>query len=393
MSSTINNLRITFWGTQGSLQHFPGPDEVDDYTNQIAVDMIYRVLNDLQARNTEGPINLEELIGGPINDETIRQCFERIGRARPAVYGGETTCTEIETSDGYLIVIDGGSGIRHFARQRIMDWQDRTDRTLYILGTHDHLDHRIGLPFSDVCFARPAFQLNVFGNYRFLAALDDRFAVFSKQVTEATHRDDPLDYRMMAAEFHGTQIRDLQNPDPKEREVPNCGTHDLNEPIVLGKTVITPFPVYHAETPCLAYRFEHEDSVFLFCTDHELRHGDDPQNPRQKQSEEAEERVRRMAQNADVAYFDGQYLLEEYHGRKGTGRCTPGVSRMDWGHSCIEDVVERAYDCQIKRTYIGHHDPDREWLDRLTLDERLQADSKDTGCHIELAKDRQVVDL
>ncbi len=48
MISSINNLRITFWGTQGSLQHFPGPDEVDDYTNQIALDMISRVFRDFQ---------------------------------------------------------------------------------------------------------------------------------------------------------------------------------------------------------------------------------------------------------------------------------------------------------------------------------------------------------
>lgn len=393
MNSPINNLRITFWGTQGSLQHFPGPDEVDDYTNQIAMDMIFRVYRDLEARHPEGNASLEDLFGGPINDETVANCFERIGRARPSVYGGETTCTEVETSDGYVIVIDGGSGIRHFARQRIMDWSDREDRELYILGTHDHLDHRIGLPFCDICFARPNFVLNLYGNYRFLAALDDRFAVFSRVVSEATHRDDPLDYRMMAAEFHGTQIRDLKNPEPDERQVPNCGTHDLNEPIVLGETVITPFPVYHSGTPCLAYRFEHKGATFLFCTDHELRHGDDPADPKQKRSDASEELVRRMGKNVDLAYFDGQYLLEEYHGRKGTGRCTPGVSRMDWGHSCIEDVIERAYDCQIKRTFIGHHDPDREWLDRLTLDERLQADSKNTGCHIELAKDRQVIDL
>ncbi len=393
MNSPVKKLRITFWGTQGSLQHFPGPDEVDDYTNIIATDMIERVLRDLQSRSAGGPVDLETLLGGPVNQDTIARVFERIGRARYSVYGGETTCTEVETSDGYVILLDGGSGIRHFARHRILDWDPDADRTLYILGTHDHLDHRIGLPFSDICFARPGFDLSVYGNYRFLAALDDRFAVFSKQVSEATHRDDPLDYRMMSATFHGCQIRDLKHPDPKERLVPNCSIHDLNEPIVLGETVITPFPVYHAATPCLAYRFEHQGATFVFCTDHELRHGDDPQDPLQKRSERAEELVRRMARGADVAYFDGQYLLEEYHGRKGTGRCTPGVCRMDWGHSCIEDVLERAYDCGIKHTYIGHHDPDREWLDRLTLDEQLQRESKARGTHIELAKDRQVVDL
>ncbi len=391
MSPPIENLRITFWGTQGSVQHFPGPEEVGEYNKHIAIDIIRRMFQDFQTQLSTGQANLEQFLNGEMDEPSAWKYLEHIGCPTLSVYGGETTCAEIETSDGHLIVIDGGSGIRHFARDRIAKWADREDRLLHILGTHDHLDHRIGLPFSDICFTRPAFQLNVYGNYRFLAALDDRFAMFSHQVTEATHRDDPLDYRMMSAEFHGIQIQDLINPD--ERQVPNCGTHDLNEPIVIGETVITAFPVYHAGTPCLAYQFLHKGKTFVFCTDHELRRGEDPEDPRQIRSMNAEAVVRQMAQNADVAYFDGQYLIEEYHGRQGTGRNTPGVSRMDWGHSCIEDVVSRAQACGIKRTYIGHHDPDRQWQHRLQLDEKLQAESNGTPYHIELAKDRQIVDL
>ena len=69
------------------------------------------------------------------------------------------------------------------------------------------------------------------------------------------------------------------------------------------------------------------------------------------------------------------------------------VSRMDWGHSCIEDVVERAHKAGVKRCYIGHHDPDRSWRDRSQIDEDLRKESAGTSCHVELANDRYVLDL
>ena len=64
--------------------------------------------------------------------------------------------------------------------------------------------------------------------------------------------------------------------------------HHLNEPIEIGATRITAFDVYHS-SPCLGYKIEHGGKKFVFCTDHELRHGPDPDDPKQKASEEAED--------------------------------------------------------------------------------------------------------
>ncbi|WP_166820301.1 MBL fold metallo-hydrolase [Thalassoroseus pseudoceratinae] len=392
MNQSVESLRITFWGTQGSLQYFPDPTQVGEYADLIATDCLRRVFAMAEEKFGDKSFTIQDLLGGELDQASLAKLYQTIGRAAPAVYGGETTCAEIETSDGFVFVIDGGSGIRHFAKKRVLDWKDRDDRELTIFGTHDHLDHRIGLPFSSMCFAQPAFRLQVYGNYRFLAALDDRFAVFSQEVTEATHRDDPLDYRMMSAEFTGTQILCHDSPLETDQRVPNCSTHDAVTPIVIGETVITPFPTYHGSTPCLAYRFEHKGKSFVFCTDHELRHGAVADHPNQIRSEKTEESVRAHCQHVDVAYFDGQYLMDEYLGRVGTGN-SQGVPRIDWGHSAIEDVVERARVCEIGRTFVGHHDPDREWLDRMKLDEWCHEQSVRLGRHIELAKDRQVINL
>jgi phosphoribosyl 1,2-cyclic phosphodiesterase len=398
MTSPIRNLRITFWGTQGSVQHFPGPDAIQRFSDQIAVGMVQRVLEDITARTSAGDgqgVTAEELLGGPPSPATIQAYYQRLGRDRPDVYGGETTCTEIETSDGYVIVIDGGSGIRQFAKHRVRAWAGRADRTLYIFGTHDHLDHRIGLPFSDICFVKPdSYHLNVYGNSRFLSALDDRFGVFSKTITKWTYLDDPLDYRMIPATFSAVEFRNFQNADPQAKEEPPWEVRDINQPVRIGRTTITPFEIYHSATPCLAYKFEHGGVTFVFCTDHELRHGDDPADPRQIASDEAERRIRSHCQGIEAAYFDGQYLLDEYYGRRGAGSSSLlAVPRIDWGHTCIEDVVERSKACAIQRTFIGHHDPDREWMDRVHIDEQLRRECAGTGIQIELAKDRYTFDL
>ena len=56
------------------------------------------------------------------------------------------------------------------------------------------------------------------------------------------------------------------------------------------------------------------------------------------------------------------------------------------GHSCIEDVVEMAEKCRVKHTYIGHHDPNRDWSERNWIDEILNRKSEQIGLQFELAR-------
>jgi ribonuclease BN (tRNA processing enzyme) len=100
----------------------------------------------------------------------------------------------------------------------------------------------------------------------------------------------------------------------------------------------------------------------------------------------------KYSEGADVLYRDGQFLRSEYDGIKGIGN-SAAVSRMDWGHSCIEDVQKMAKLCGVKKTYIGHHDPNRDWSERNWIDEALRRDSQSANHHIELACAEDVIDL
>jgi phosphoribosyl 1,2-cyclic phosphodiesterase len=318
-------------------------------------------------------------------------------------HSGDTTCVEVETSDGNVILLDAGSGIRRCSLSIVDRWQNRPqkDRNLHIFGSHEHLDHRIGLTFSRFCYVEQnPFNLHLYGSFQFLHALDQHYAVFSRQISELTYLDDPVDYTMMSANFTATEFStgraDIPVRHPFRRATDQLKrfwpTRDLS-PIHIGRTTITPFEVYHVIPCCLGYKIEHDGKTFVFATDHELRRGPaDAKNDRQKRSDEAEATLRRLCQNADLAYMDGQYFLDEYLGKKGIGSFPP-MSRLDWGHSCIEDVIDRAVATNTRRTLIGHHDPERDWAQRQRINEHLSKLSAGKPNQIQLADADLVVEL
>ncbi len=58
-------------------------------------------------------------------------------------YGGDTTCLEIRTKSGDIIIVDAGTGIRRLGNQLI-------EENLYkynFIFTHAHWDHLMGFPF------------------------------------------------------------------------------------------------------------------------------------------------------------------------------------------------------------------------------------------------------
>jgi len=317
---------------------------------------------------------------------------------------GDTTCVEVETSEGDVILLDAGSGIRRCSLSIVDRWQNRTDRNLHIFGSHEHLDHRIGLTFSRFCYLQDnPFNVHLYGSFQFLHALDQHYGLFSRQISDLTYLDDPVDYTMMSAQFTATEILpqhsalSTQYSHPLRRASDQLKrfwpTRDLS-PIQIGRTTITPFEVYHVIPCCLGYKIEHEGKSFVFATDHELRRppANDSNPDRQKRSDAAEATLRRHCRSADLAYIDGQYFLDEYLGKKGIGSFPP-MPRLDWGHSCIEDVITRSQHCNVKRTLIGHHDPERDWEERQRINAELSQISMGKPNQFQLADADLVVEL
>jgi ribonuclease BN (tRNA processing enzyme) len=392
MAATVPGLRVHFYGTQGSGSVFPSRAERQAFQRRAEVDLLERVFHDLAGRaDRAGHIDtsVDAILGGPLSTQTLTAYAERFDVPEPRVYGGWTTCVRIETADGYDIVFDCGSGFRNCARDLQTKWGSSAERHLYLFGSHSHLDHTEGFDQAAVCFD-PRNRLHIYGNHQFLRALDFNLGIFSRRVEPSVQGvQTPIFYGVMPAKFDACIIGEAPADNGHQPSL-NAAVHPLRDPIHLGGTTITPFEVFHP-APCLAYRVEHGGRVFVFCTDHELWHGD-PANAAHARSREAEARVVAHATDADLLYRDGQYLRAEYDGIMGIGG-SGAIPRAGWGHSCIEDVIDMATACRVKHTLIGHHDPNRDWSERNWLDESMLRRTGQTDTRVEFARAETVIDL
>ena len=335
--SSIQNLRVHLYGTQGSGSVFPSRAERLAFQRRAEHELLTRVFEDIarqaDARGLLG-CSVEDLIGGPITSRTITSYAQRFEVPEPRVYGGWTTCVRIETADGHDIVLDCGSGFRNCARDLQTKWADRPERHLHIFGSHSHIDHTEGFEQAAVCFD-PRNHVHVYGNHQFIRALDYHLGIFSRQVARAAQGvRTPIFFGLMPATFDACEIDSGSVVEYRDPSL-NSAARDARAPIHLGATTITAFEVFHP-APCLAYRIEHGGRVFVFCTDHELWRGD-PEHPDARRSLDAEARLITHATGADLMYRDGQYLRAEYDGLQGIGE-SGAISRAGWGHSCIEDA-------------------------------------------------------
>ena len=395
MASPGFNLRLHLYGTQGSGSVFPSRTERIAFERRGHQQLMRGVFEDL-ARHTDASgriaCTVDDLLGGPATPATLATYAQRFEGPEPRVYGGWTTCLRIETADDYDIVFDCGSGFRNCAYDLQQKWGDRPERHVHIFGSHSHLDHTEGFDQAAVCFDSRN-HLHIYGNEQFLRALDYTLGIFSRAVDPSAQGvQTPIFFGIMPATFTAVSLGDVPHPHRRsgERLALNSAQHALEEPIRLGATTIRAFEVFHP-APCLAYRVEHRGSVFVFCTDHELWHGD-PAHPDGQRSREAEQRLVEHATGADLVYRDGQYMLSEYYGTMGVGSSAP-IPRVGWGHSCFEDVIDMAHACRVRRTLIGHHDPNRGWSERNRIDESLARRTSGGECHIELARAETTFDL
>ena len=103
-------------------------------------------------------------------------------------YGGNTSCVGVTLSDGSLLALDAGTGIRSLG----LALPDEPTR-LHILLTHLHLDHIQGLVFFAPAF-RPQTEIVIWGPASPEASLRDRIARYiSAPLSPVEVRELPCD--------------------------------------------------------------------------------------------------------------------------------------------------------------------------------------------------------
>ncbi len=229
-------------------------------------------------------------------------------------YGGNTSCVGVTLSDGSLLALDAGTGIRGLGQALAAE-----PTRLHILLTHLHLDHIQGLVFFAPAF-RAQTEIVVWGPASPRASLRDRIA------------------RYISAPLAPVEVREL----PCDVSFRACPRH-----WEIGPARITATPVVH-RGPTLGYRIEDAGASLAYIPDHEPALGADLDALEPEWISGLA-----LAQDADLLIHDGQYSDEEY------------PDHLGWGHSALSDSLAFARRAAARRTLLFHHDPlhSDAWLD------------------------------
>jgi phosphoribosyl 1,2-cyclic phosphodiesterase len=231
-------------------------------------------------------------------------------------YGGNTPCLELRTDDGWLIILDAGTGIRDLGRS-LLERENGGAIAGDIFLTHAHWDHIQGIPFFAPLF-RKGNRFTIWGSKSLQTSID---RVVRDQMSPVVF---PVSFEELQARIDFQELAE-------ERRMGN------------GYEV-SAIAVRHPGG-ALGYRFSAgngEGGALVYVSDNELSvqaRYDDPPDWRSK--------LVAFARGASVLVHDTMYTTEEY------------ASFVGWGHSTHEQAVELALDAGVERLVLFHHRPER----------------------------------
>lgn len=229
-------------------------------------------------------------------------------------YGGNTSCVEVRLSDGRVVILDAGTGIRKLGLSLAKDPPGRID----VLLTHLHLDHIEGLGFF-VPLWMPEVDLHIWGPPSPVMSLQERLA------------------RYLSPPLFPLELAQAPRP-PTLHDVPEEEWH-------VGRARVQALPVSHPG-PTVGYWLEESGNSLAYIPDHEPALGKDL-------DESPPEWVcgYGLARGVDVLLHDAQYTEGEYS------------ERVGWGHSSVEDAATLAMMSNAKNLVLFHHDPEHDDTD------------------------------
>jgi phosphoribosyl 1,2-cyclic phosphodiesterase/DNA-binding response OmpR family regulator len=240
-----------------------------------------------------------------------------------ARYGGNTSCIEVRSARGTLVIIDCGTGA-HALGQNLISTGAKGLRG-HILISHTHWDHIQGIPFFAPLFV-PGNQWDVYGPKGLDQSLRDTLA------GQMQYTYFPVTPDQFGATIH---YHDLVEGTFDIDEI-KITTHYLNHPALT-----------------LGYRLEADGATIVYCCDHEphsrsLAGG-------QGDITGQDLRHAEFINGADLLIHDAQYTAAEY------------PSKIGWGHSSAEYAVKLGQRAHVKRLVLTHHDPlrDDDAVDRV----------------------------
>ena len=266
-------------------------------------------------------------------------------------YGGNTSCIELRSASGTLILIDCGTGIRGFGDQLMASGPRRLSG--HILISHTHWDHIQGLPFFTPLFV-PGNEWDIYAPQGFEQSLQETLA------GQMQYTYFPITLGELGATIRYHEIVE--------------GTFRVGDVHVKAQYLNHP-------ALTLGYRLEADDVAVVYACDHEPH-----SRPLADGAGDIDGNDRRHADflaSADLVIHDAQYTAAEYEGKKG------------WGHSTAEYAAEIARCAGAHRLALTHHDPRRDdaAIDRIVTAIRRRIAESGSALEVFGAAEGLVVEL
>lgn len=238
-------------------------------------------------------------------------------------YGGNTTCIEVRSDGGELIILDAGSGIFPLAQTLLKELPVKA----HVFITHTHWDHIHGLPFF-IPFFIPGNSVRIHGAYD----------VISSQGIEQV-----MDVQMQYSYF---PIREAELKARIEYQ-----TLEIGEVVTIGDATVTNTLLNHPVID-FGYRVDCKGKSVFFTGDHEpwfniYDEGDEGYAEYQTMVDEKQQQMDEVVRGVDVLIMDCAYTAAEYPVKKG------------WGHSTFDYAIALARRAGVKKLVCTHHEPTR----------------------------------
>lgn len=244
-------MKVTFWGTRGSL---PAP---------------------LSGRRVREKIVNALVKGADRSLDTVEKatefCEQELSFAESSTFGGNSSCVQVDTGGAEYLLCDLGSGVREFSLAAIARHGPAKPQTYNILISHVHWDHIMGFPFFVPAFI-PGNRIRMFSCHPMLER-----AIRGQNSAPCF----PVEFSYLAAaiEFHY-----MEPGTPYE---------------IAGATVTGTEQVHGNDS--YGYRIEKDGKTVVYSTDseHKLENLADT------------EKVVGLFRDADLVVFDAMYSLAE----------------------------------------------------------------------------------
>ena len=228
------------------------------------------------------------------------------------VYGGNTPCVELRTSDNKIIIFDAGSGIRKLGIELAENYN--LDEEINIIISHYHWDHIQGIPFFLPLYDKNRklifHGLTINGN--------DISEILSNQMNRNYF---PIRIDEVSANVYYKQI-------------------NFNSSYYINGIKIETFKANHS-TPTLAFRITEGDKCFVYMTDNELNFDSNGNS-----IEELNKELIDFCRGCDYLIHDTMYDESQLFNKRG------------WGHSSNILLANFSILAGVKNLILFHYNPD-----------------------------------